>query len=162
MLLFLHVLLSKPKYGHFLILSHGHAFSWNGHISEKRQQNEKTRALSFLQLLKFEKAKWHYFCILCFLSRDMAIFLFCPMDMLFIKWLYLRKDAAKKNKGTFFSSTFKVWESKVTLFLHFMLLSQNMAIFWFCPMDMLFHEMAISRKRGSKTKKQGHFPFFNF
>ena len=100
---------SKRRYGRFVILSpgHGHNIKQNGHISETRQRNKKPRALSFLQLLKFEKAKWPCFCISCFLSRDTAIF-------------------------------------------------------WFCPLDMLFHKMAISRKRGSETKKQGHFLFFNF
>ena len=74
--LYLDFMLSELSYGHFVILSHGygHNFEQNGHISEKRQRNKKIRALSFLQLLKFEKAKWPYFCMLCFLSRDMAIF----------------------------------------------------------------------------------------
>ena len=70
---------SKRRYGRFVILSpgHGHNIKQNGHISETRQRNKKTRAL-FFQLLKFEKAKWPCFCISCFLSRDTAIFWFCP------------------------------------------------------------------------------------
>ena len=81
--LFLHNMLSEPSYGHFVILSPGHAIWQNGHISETGPLNIKIRALYFLQLLKFEKAKYPYFCIICFLSRAMAILWFCPLDMLF-------------------------------------------------------------------------------
>ena len=35
--------------------------------------NKKIAVLCFLQLLKFEKVKCPYFCIICFLSRVMAI-----------------------------------------------------------------------------------------
>ena len=43
--------------------------------------NIKIRTLSLLKLLKFEKAKWSYFCHFCTLIRDMACFLFCPLDI---------------------------------------------------------------------------------
>ena len=98
--LFFDFMLSEPSYGHFVILSqgHGHNFQQNGQISGTEYWNEKIRALSFLQLLKFEKAKWPYFCILCFLSRDMAIFWFCPGDMLFHKMAISRKRGSETKK----------------------------------------------------------------
>ena len=57
--LFFDFMLSEPSYGHFVILSqgHGHNFQQNGQISGTEYQDKKIRALSFLQLLKFEKAK---------------------------------------------------------------------------------------------------------
>ena len=46
--------------------------------------------------------------------------LFCPMDIKLRKWPYLGIGATKhKNKGTFFSPTFKVREGKVVLVLSF-------------------------------------------
>ena len=116
-------MLSEPSYGHFVILSQGHAFHPNGHISETGPQNKKIKVLYFLKLLKFEKAKCLYFCIICFLSRVMAILWFCPRDMLFIKirkWPYLGLESIKcKNKVTLLSQTLKVGEKKVPLFFCF-------------------------------------------
>ena len=129
----------------------------------KEATKQKNKSTLFSSTFKVWESKVTLFLNFMLLSRNMAIFWFCPMDMLFHKMVISRKRGSKtKNMDTLFTSTFKFWESKVTLFLNFMLLSRSMAIFWFCPMDMLFHKMAISRKRGSKTKKQGHFIYFNF
>ena len=104
-------------------MSRGHAFQQIGHISETGPQNKKITVFYFLQLLKFEKAKCPYFCIICFLSQVMAILWFCPRDMLFIKIRklpYLGLESIKcKNKVTMISQTSKVGEKKVSLFFHF-------------------------------------------
>ena len=150
-------MLSEPSYGPFVSLSHGHGhnFQQNGQISWTEYRNKKIRALSFLQLLKFEKVRWPSFCILCFLSRDMAIFWFCPGDMLFHKMAISRKRGieTKKIRALSFFQLLKFEKVKWPYFSILWFLCQDMVIFWLCPRDMFFHKMAISRKRGSKTKK---------
>ena len=77
------------------------------------------------------------------------LFWLCPLD---IKWQYIGKEAAKKSKGTFFSSNFKVTEKSVFIFFILYFLSRDLTILWYCSLDMLFTKMAISWKRDSKTK----------
>ena len=58
---------------------HGICFLTKWPYLGKEAAKQKNNGTFYLQLLKLEKTKWSYFCILCFLSRDMAISWFCPL-----------------------------------------------------------------------------------
>ena len=96
----------------------------NGHISVPDLQIKKLRTLSFLQLLKFEKAKYPYFFIYGQGAKILALFLVTvartpPPEDQKTQWLWFGYWATnQKTKDTFFSSSLKVWESKVSLFFN--------------------------------------------
>ena len=118
MSLFWHNMLSEPSYGHFVILSPGHAFRQN-------RQNQK-RDVS--RLRKHEMQKKGHFAFSNFKSWAL-VFMFrclvseiwpfyekaCPGDKI-RKWPYLGLESTKcKNKVTLLSRTLKVEEKKVPL-----------------------------------------------
>ena len=78
----------------------------------------------------------------------MARFSFCPMDIKLRKWPYLRIGATKhKNKGTFFSPTFKVREGKVVLVLSFSAPEPRYGPFLILSPGHKIEKMAISPDR---------------
>ena len=82
------------------------------------------------------------FCIL----YSYILYLKCPLDMLLYQGLYLKNGATKsKNKGTFFSRTFKVWESKVPLLIDFMPSKRRYGRF-----------VILSPGHGHNIKQNGH------
>ena len=113
----------------------------NGQISAPGPQIKKIRTLSFLQLLNFEKAKYPHFFIY---GSGADILAFIPVTMernppsevRMIKWPYFGFWATnEKYKDTFFSSTFKVWESKVSLVI--LLMAQGPRYWHFLPLMII-------------------------
>ena len=120
-----------PRYGYFIFWNLGSEVrdivKWeNANISAPGPKIKKLMTLYFLQLFKFEKAKYPYFFNLLPRGRDIGLFFLTiahapPPEAQKTQCPYFRSWATnQKTKDTFFSSTFKVWESKVSLFFQFM------------------------------------------
>ena len=152
MSLFLYNMLSEPSYGHFVILSQGHAFHPNGHISETGPQNKK----------KLKKRK----CPLFFDLRYDHFFFWssgCKVRAIVSgrNCQYLGSWATnKKSKDTLLSQTLKVEEKKVTL------------VFWFVAQEpryglcIIFHvfpfDATLWKKGGLGGALPSHLGVWNF
>ena len=79
------------------------------------------------------------------------VYLKCPKDMLLLEGQYLENGATKrKNKSTIFSRPFKVGESKVPLFLDFLLSEPSYGRFVILSHghEIIFNKMAKSQEWG--------------
>ena len=73
----------------------------NGHISAPGPQIKKLRTLSFLQLLKFEKAKYPYFFDLWPRGQDIGILSTWRYRVLLLQCKFWIKNGARKMTSNF-------------------------------------------------------------
>ena len=145
-----------PRYWHFLPLTMIHTLlpefqkmKWS-HLSPWAT-NKRNKDAFFSSTFKVWESKVSLF--LSFIAQGPRYWQFLPLTMVRtslpelqkIKWPYLVSWAKnKKSKATFFSSTLKVWESKVCLFLSF--IAQGTRYWHFLPLTMVRTPLPELRK----------------
>ena len=134
----------------------------NGQYLGPWAKNWKNKDTLLSQTLKVEEKKVSL--VFWFVAQEPRYWHFCNLPIsrtslpMFqkIKWPYLGSWATnKKTKDTFFSSTFKVWESKVSLF--FFIYGPGAKILAFCPPDDTVYS-SFNSKTGGAMSAVGETP----